>query len=88
MYACVGSVYERSYFFDLWNMVTSVFSFPTLLARATYMSYWGGVGRGGGGGEVKRISVNPLFSAPTHGVGEGRGPIFSAYTTCNHILLW
>jgi hypothetical protein len=42
---------------------------------------------GGGGGEVKRISVNPLFSAPTHGVGEGRGPIFSAYTTCNHILL-
>jgi hypothetical protein len=34
---------------------------------------------GGGGGEVKRISVNPLLSAPTHGVGEGRrwkGPIF------------
>jgi len=44
-------------------------------------------GCGEGGGEVKRISVNPLFSAPTHGVGEGRGPIFSAYTTCNHILL-
>jgi hypothetical protein len=56
-----------SYFFDLWNMVTSVFSFPTLLARATYMSY------GGGGQEVKRISVNPLFSVV---VGEGRGPIF------------
>jgi hypothetical protein len=53
---------------------TNVFSFPTLLARATYMSYGGGGGR-----DVKRISVNPLFSAPTHGVGEGRrwkGPIF------------
>jgi hypothetical protein len=52
--------------------VLSVFSLPTLLSRGTYMSY------GGGGREVKRISVNPLFSAPTHGVGEGRGPIFRA----------
>ncbi len=34
---------------------------------------------GGGGREVKRISVNPLVSALTHGVGEGmrwKGPIF------------
>ncbi len=61
------SSFERSYFFDLWCIVLIVFSFPTLLARATCMSY------GGGGREVKRISVNPLFSAPTYGVGEGRG---------------
>jgi hypothetical protein len=67
-HACVYTLFERSYSFDLWRIVLNVFSFPTLLARATYMSYDGG----GGGGEVKRISVNPLFSAPTHGVGEGR----------------
>ena len=69
-HACVYTLFERSYSFDLWRIVLNVFSFPTLLARATYTSY------GGGGREVKRISVNPLFSAPTHGVGEGRGPIF------------
>ncbi len=40
---------------------------------------------GGGGQEVKRISVNPLFSAPTHGVGGGEemeGAYFSVNTTC------
>jgi len=66
-HACVYTLFERSYSFDLWRIVLNVFSFPTLLARATYMSY-GGRGKE----EVKRISVNPLFSAPTHGVGEGR----------------
>jgi hypothetical protein len=35
---------ERSYFFDLWDLATSVFLFPTLLVRATYMNYWGGGG--------------------------------------------
>ncbi len=44
---------------------------------------------GGGGQEVKRISVNPSFSAPTHGVGEGRrwkGPIFRLIPPVSHIL--
>jgi hypothetical protein len=68
-HACVYTLFERSYSFDLWRIVLNVFSFPTLLARATYMCVLGG---GGGPREVKRISVNPLFSAPTHGVGEGR----------------
>ena len=77
-HACVYTLFERSYSFDLWRIVLNVFSFPTLLARATYMSY-----DGGGGGEVKRISVNPLFS------GEGvRGAYFSVNTTCNqHIMV-
>ncbi len=84
VYACIRTICERSYFFDLWDMVTSVFSFPTLLARATYMSYWGGGGR-----EVKRISVNPLFPAPHPwgGGGGGEGAYFSVYTTYTHILL-
>ncbi len=42
--ACVYTLCERSYFFDLWRIVLNVFSFPTLLARATYMSYGGGGG--------------------------------------------
>ena len=43
----------------------------------------------GGGREVKRISVNSLFSAPTHGVGEGRrwkGPIFRLIPPVSHTL--
>jgi hypothetical protein len=67
-HACVYTLFERSYSFDLWRIVLNVFSFPTLLARATYMSYDGG----GGGGELKRIIVNPFLTPPTHGVGEGR----------------
>jgi hypothetical protein len=45
VYACIFSICVRSYFFDLWKIVPSVFSFPTLLARVTYMSYGGGGGR-------------------------------------------
>jgi hypothetical protein len=44
-HACVYTLCERSYFFDLWRIVLNVFSFPTLLARATYMSYGGGGAR-------------------------------------------
>ena len=73
-------------FFDLWKIVLIVFSFPTLLARATYMSY-GGRGKE----EVKRISVTPCSPPPTHGVGEGReqeGAYFSVISTCNqHIMV-
>jgi hypothetical protein len=61
-------------FFDLWEIVLSVFSFPTLLARATYMSY-GGRGKE----EVKRISVTPHSPPPPMGWGRGggkRGPNF------------
>jgi hypothetical protein len=61
-------------FFDLWKIVLIVFSFPTLLARATYMSY-GGRGKE----EVKRISVTPCSPPPPMGWGRGggkRGPIF------------
>jgi hypothetical protein len=68
-HACVYTLFERSYSFDLWRIVLNVFSFPTLLARATYMSYDGG---GGGGGAGNRFGGNPLLSAPPHGVGEGR----------------
>jgi hypothetical protein len=50
-HACVYTLFERSYSFDLWRIVLNVFSFPTLLARATYMSYDGG---GGGGGRSKK----------------------------------
>jgi len=45
-HACVYTLFERSYSFDLWRIVLNVFSFPTLLARATYMSYDGGEVRG------------------------------------------
>jgi hypothetical protein len=48
-HACVYTLFERSYSFDLWRIVLNVFSFPTLLARATYMSY-----DGGGGGGIKK----------------------------------
>ena len=57
------------------RIVLSVFSFPTLLARVTYMSYGGGRGKG----EVKRISVTPCSPPPPMGWGRGgdkRGPIF------------
>jgi hypothetical protein len=40
-------------FFDPWSIVPNFFSFPTLLARATYMIYGGR----GGGGEYKSSSV-------------------------------
>ena len=69
-------------FFDPWSIVPNFFSFPTLLARATYMSY-GGRGKE----EVKRISVNSLFSAPHPRGGGGERAYFSVNTTCNqHIM--
>ena len=55
------------------KIVLIVFSFPTLLARATYMSL------GGGGREDKRISVTPCSPPPPMGWGRGggkRGPNF------------
>jgi hypothetical protein len=89
-------------FFDPWSIVPNFFSFPTLLARATYMIYGGRGGgeksnggarppvAGGGGGpprEVKRISVNSLFSAPHPRGGGGERAYFSVNTTCNqHIM--
>jgi hypothetical protein len=70
-------------FFDPWSIVPNFFSFPTLLARATYMIYGGR----GGGREVKRISVNSLFSAPHPRGGGGERAYFSVNTTCNqHIM--
>jgi hypothetical protein len=69
----------------VYGKIVLLSSFLTLLARVTYMSY------GGGGQEVKRISVNPSFSAPTHGVGGGEemeGAYFSVNTTCvSHIMV-
>ena len=67
-HACVYTLFERSYSFDLWRIVLNVFSFPTLLARATYMSY-GGRGKE----EVKRISVTPCSPPPPMGWGRGGG---------------
>ena len=46
------------------RIVLSVFSFPTLLARVTYMSHGGG---------VKRISVTPHSPPPPTGWGRGGG---------------
>ena len=71
-HACVYTLCERSYFFDLWRIVLNVFSFPTLLARATYMIYGGR----GGGEKSNGLVSTPCSPPPTHGVGEGRGPIF------------
>ena len=50
-------------FFDLWEIVLSVFSFPTLLARVTYMSY--------GGGSNGLVSPHILRPHPRGGGGEG-----------------
>jgi hypothetical protein len=55
--------------------VPSVFSFPTLLARAPYMSY-------GGGGKSNGLVSTPCSPPPTHGMGGGvggRGPVFGQY---------
>jgi len=59
-------------FFDPWSIVPNFFSFPTLLARATYMIYGGR----GGGEKSNGLVSTPCSPPPTHGVGEGRGPIF------------
>ena len=56
------------FFLDLLKIVLIVFSFPTLLVRATYMSY-GGRGKE----EVKRISVTPCSPPPPMGWGRGGG---------------
>ena len=59
-------------FSDLWKVVLIVFSFPTLLARATYMSYGGG-----GGGSNGLVSPHINRPHPWGGGGEGtRGGLF------------
>ncbi len=83
-FACIVTLCELSYFFDPWKIVLNVFSFPTLLARVTYMSY-GGRGKE----EVKRISVTPCPPPPPTGWGEGRrlkGPIFRLIPPVSHTL--
>ncbi len=75
-HACVYTICERSYFFDLWSIVLNDFSFPTLLARATYMSYGGG---GGVGEKSNGLVSTPCSPPPPMGWGRGggrRGPIF------------
>jgi hypothetical protein len=69
-HACVYTLFERSYSFDLWRIVLNVFSFPTLLARATYMSYDGG---GGGGVKENGLVSTPCSPPPPMGWGRGGG---------------